>query len=379
MKSRNHIVSQASQKPVDDFDQGGTSEGKPLQTVDPNIAFSSPTIPRHPSFSMPPSVSPSTLTGWNRNSDFPSPPSLWTECISKEKLTPRIEQIMYVLFACQPQNDCGLIMSITTFRHIADSVYARTEYIREIRAVRDFKRLKQSWRYSHLNEGDKARLDIQLADLEFRCENRKKRLNSAFALTLQSDGNLVKWGELTNWVAEIHGSASKTLQVFNKKAKAKSPSESGVGRSVGLQNSLECSPTDSSTTLWDSFQIFASRLADFEVSVAHQYQDLVDEVDTQIAAKLAKLDNTDLTPLCDEGQLDGSDATTKAAEQFSAKLYDVGQQAKHSDEQVGQINEEVRNLLLQSKSRSTVSANVNLGIELAKSNSAAVSWNRQIS
>jgi hypothetical protein len=216
-------------------------------------------------------------------------------------------------------------------------------------------------------------LDIQLADLEFRCENRKKRLNSAFALILQSDASLVKWGELSNWVAEIHGTAAKTLQVFNKKAKAKSPSESGVGRSVGdnfLQNSLECSPTDSSTTLRDSFQIFASRLADFEVSVAHQYQDLVDDVDTQIAAML---NNTDSTPLCDEGQLDGSDATTKAAEQFSAKLYDVGLQAKHSDEQVGQISEEVENLLLQSKSRSTVSADVNLGIELAKSNSAAVS------
>src|SRR5262245_57636589 len=89
------------------------------------------------------------------------------------------------------------------------------KYIQDVCAARDFKRLKQSWRYSYLNEGDKARLDEKLAELDLRRESRKKLLNSVFSGLLQSNSGSAKWDELANWMTEIHETVTNLRRVFD--------------------------------------------------------------------------------------------------------------------------------------------------------------------
>jgi chromosome segregation ATPase len=258
---------------------------------------------------------------------------------------------------------------------MTDCIHARAQHMKLEEEVRDFHRIARSWRYASLPEDDKTRLNAQIADIELRCEDKKKTLNASVARLVEADSWPVgqrsqvqddvedKYREVVRYVEELKNTATEMNNVLNdiREVKIEQRNNAGIPMDVDWQEGQsrplkrprvsddlddegsraprQYQPTSEEVEeIREKLLAIEGRLCNFENDLIAHDEDLKDELDGLLEAKFEELHKGE--SLLDTPQSNGVGQ--------SGKFLEVERNINTTGEQVGELAEEVGNLILRS-------------------------------
>jgi predicted nucleic acid-binding Zn-ribbon protein len=226
----------------------------------------------------------------------------------------------------------------------------------------DWRRLTDSWRYASLSEEDKAQLRSQLADLEAKCEEKKRLRDEASARlaetevwpiegTLETDASLRK---MLTYVAELRDKVMEMNKLLNNMIARRNiqpqepnpngmamdvdsrPSKRSRGASVDTRRDDQAVAVAELEHLHDKLRGFEQNLSDFENSVTQHDRELEEEVDSRLNDRITDIRGADVKP---------------SMKSHAETLAGIEQNLNMTGDQVGELAEEVGQLILQSSAQ----------------------------
>ncbi|KAH9951893.1 hypothetical protein B0H21DRAFT_705064 [Amylocystis lapponica] len=279
-------------------------------------------------------------------------------------------------------------------RLMSEAVVTRSEHLRLQKELQSYQRLTQSRRFVEIPEEARVQMDAQSADVMRQCEEKKQALNAIVAQLTGADvwpaeplGQRILDGSPAEMKASIIELKANVQHIFDALRKAAptvgsdtklvdtmdpqlSPHQGPPAKRRRLspalnQLSLAVSSGDKAQLgsnaldeVMDLLRKFESRLSDLENDMIQHDNDLLEEVEGRIQNKLEGLQSDHSLPLLSSSEPGGQIQAVVAAEQQPAldvpqgrKLEEFRQEVDTLGEQVGELAQEVANLILEMRAK----------------------------
>jgi regulator of replication initiation timing len=247
------------------------------------------------------------------------------------------------------------------------SINVHQQYSEADQKLRSWRKLCASSRKASLSTEDEARMAAKTLDMETACENKKKEIFDVITKLTASDywpavkppdlqSLEAKFSSMKNYVSELRDSVNDLNTNFFALLKSKDKDSGATANDSGepplkrrrLEGEDATADTGEITLPSDALEEFEERLT----SVASQLSDLrndiyqrdaimEDEIETRIDARLEEVDI-----FSDEDMNPSSDMVTAAVQAETAKGLEM---VRVTNEQLGEVVQEVANLMVQSK------------------------------
>lgn len=279
---------------------------------------------------------------------------------------------------------------------MAECLQSRSDYAKLEEEVGNQRRLMQSSRYSLLSEEDRQRSRVRLAELESRRDARKEKVDDVIARLVDSnswpigpqseveEGTEEKYREMIKYAEELRTTATEMNSMLNDIRKPDHPvggvdgSPMDIDQSGGPSRPLKRRrvseagesgrrPTgEEAESMHDKLLNIEGRLSNLLNDLNAQDTDLMDQLDERMELKLEELLRADPS------------LAVPPPNPHAEKLFEIDQNIALTGEQVGELAEEVANIVIRSNAVEMEMEALKFEEERARQSFAEVSPQRRL-